>query len=372
MNLDLHDVARTLSPVTLQERLRSRGFALEVGRSGADVVVYHRDGLELDVPLRTDFADYGRRIEELVGLLAAVEKVSPLDLLDTLLEPAGDVLALRVSSEATAIGTIPFEDSLRIRQATKTLLLAAAHSALSAQSWFPRLARSEALGLLGSIQEGQTKRGSFTARFIVPVEPTIGLFDEEDPYGRRVTKLLLRALDGVRRVRALGTYDGLLMLQKEGVSGNLLGALASMAPPGGAGSLELSVSWSRNRPSPKDIVPSVRFPGEALVGLDTAAEAMRGQEKSKGFEVIGYIFRLDRKTQDKDAGGEIMIAPTDGEARELGKISARLDAASYAEAISAHGEGRKVRVIGTLQKAVRRWTLADASAFERYGDADEP
>jgi len=374
VNLDLRDVVRSLSPVTLQEQLRSRGFQVQEDRPHIEgLVVYSRDGIELDVPVRGELGDYARRVEELVELLAAVEKVRPTDLLDTLLQPAGDVLALRVYSEATASGTIPLEDSLRLRQGTKTLLLAAAHSELSAQAWFPRLSRTEAVDLLGSVHEGQTQRGSFTARFIVPVEPTVGqLSIGDEPYGRRVTKLLLRALEGVRRVRALGAYDGLLELQKEGVSGNLLGALASMAPPGRTGSLELSVSWSRNRPAPRDVVPSVRLPGEALAGLDTAAEAMRSQEKSKGFEIVGYVTRLDRENLDRDAAGEIMLAPTDGEARELGRVSMRLDAASYAEAIQAHRDGCKVRVIGTLQKLGRRWTLTEASGFERHGgDSDD-
>lgn len=373
MNLDLREAIRSLSPVTLQEQLRSRGFQLLTDDPGTeDVAVYRRDGIELDVPMRDDFADYSRRVEELVGILAELEKVQPTELLDTLLQPAGDVLALRVHSEATSTGTIPLEDSLRLRQGTKTLLLAAAHSELSARAWFPRLSRTEAVALLASVHEGQTQRGSFTARFIVPVEPTVGqLTIADEPYGRRVTKRLLRALEGVRRVRALGAYDGLLELRNEGVSGNLLGALASMAPPGGAGLLDLSVSWSRNRPAPGGVVTRVRLPGEAFSGLDAAAEAMRSQEKSKGFEVVGYVTRLAREN-DADAHGEIVVAPTEGEARELGRVALRLDAASYAEAIQAHRDGSKVQVVGTLEKVGRRWTLTDASGFGRRGDeADE-
>jgi len=387
VNLDLRDVFRSLSPVILQEQLRNRGFevvdqAVAPGRDARSagaldrLVMYRRGDIKLDVPVRTDLGDYARRVEELVELLAAVEGVPPTDLLDTLLQPAGDVLALRVASEATAAGTIPLDDALRLRQGTKTLLLAAAHSELSAQAWFPRLSRQEAVTLLQTIHEGQTQRGSFTARFIVPVEPTVGQLFDEEPYGRRVTKLLLGALDEVRRVRSLGAYEGLLGLQKAGISGNLLGALASMAPPGRTGSLELSVSWSRNRPAPEGVVARVRLPGEAFVGLHKAAEAMRGRQKSKGFELVGYVTRLDRENvaQNADgekADGEIVVAPTDGDARDLGRVSLRLDAASYAEAIQAHRDGSKVRVIGTLEKVGRRWTLTQASAFERQEGAPD-
>jgi hypothetical protein len=372
MNTDLNHVLRSISPVALQEHLRSRGWALEEDLSEQQgVVVYGRNGVVLDVPLRVDYADYSRRLEEVIGPLARIEGVSTLELVDDLTQPIGDVLALRVQSEMTSSGTIPLEDSIRIRQGAKTMLLAAAHSALSVQPWFPRMSRGEAVALLNSVHEGQTQRGSFTARFIVPTEPMVGQLPlDEDPFGRRVVLLLLKALESVRRVRALGAHEELLGMEKQGVSGNLLSALASMVPPGGTGTLEFAVSWSRNRRRPAGVESRVRFPREAFVGLDAAAEAMRGQGKTLGFEVIGYVTRLDRTTRDKNAPGEVVLAPTEGDARELLRVSAQLDAAAYGEAIKAHQTGATVRVIGTLQKAGRRWILSEASGFERLVEAD--
>ncbi|NJK33112.1 MAG: hypothetical protein HC927_12290 [Deltaproteobacteria bacterium] len=354
----------------MQQHLRSRGWRLKQDLSAQGFALYERNDVEIDVPLRVDYADYARRLEEVLEILASVEKVSPAELIDDLTQPIGDTLAIRVQSEFTTSGTLPLEDSIRVRQGAKALLLSAAHSAVLPQPWFPRMTRTEAVELMNSVQEGQTQRGSFVARFIVPVEPAVGELDlDEEPFGRRVMTLLFRALEGVRHVRSLGAFKELLGMEKQGVSGNLLAALASMVPRGSGGSVEFGVTWARNRRVPS-VNSTVIFPSESLAGLDAVADEMRRRVKTSGFEVIGYVTRLERPEPTADMGGGIALVPTEGETRELKRVSVQLDAASYTNAIEAHKNGTTVRVVGTLQKSGRRWVLADASGFEQIGDGD--
>lgn len=367
MSTELRDAARGIKPGPLQEYLRSRGWHLEKDLSDErGIVLYARDGLVVDVPLRTEYADYERRVAEVLGIVAEVDGRSPLALAGELLQPAGDTLAVRVDSEAARSGTLPLVDSIRLREGTKNLLLASAHSAISPQAYFPRMARSDAATFLASVREAPNERGSFVARFVVPVEPAVGeqIELDDDPFGRRVMKLLMQALDGVRRVRSLGAYDDLLAMEDRGVSGNLLAALAAMRTAIGAGSLELSVSWARNRKPPERLASRVQLPAEALDGLDAVAEQMRGRAQAKGFALVGYVTRLDRAVE-VDAPGDIVLVPTGEDWRDLRRVSVHLDAESYKEAIAAHQTGVPVRVVGTLRKIGRRWTLGDASGFER-------
>ncbi len=247
---------------------------------------------------------------EVLAIVAEVEETTPLALAGELSQPAGDVLAVRGQSELARSGNFPLTESIRLREGTKNLLLASAHSAISPQAYFPRMSRNDAPALLASVREGQNQRGSFVARFIVPVEPAVGrkmTLQEEEPYGRRVMKLLMQALDGVRRVRGVGAYDELLSMQGQGVSGNLLAALAGMRSAVGAGALELSVSWARNRKPPAAKLPSaVCFPAEALDGLDAVAEEMRGRAQTKGFALEGIVTRLDREGEAR-APGDIVL-----------------------------------------------------------------
>lgn len=366
MKLDLRTELRALSPVTLQEQLRSRGWLQQGATPYA--VVYRRGNDELDVPLRADYADYARRVEELLEVLAAIEGVRATDLLESLIQPEGDTLALRLVSPVTETGTIPLEDSLRVRQGMKTMILAAAHSALSPQPWFARLTQKEPMTLLAGLREGQSQRGSFTMRCIVPVSAPVGQLDLEDPYGRTVTRLLLGALEKIQQVRSHGDREGLLQLHDQGVSGNLLAALANMSPPGGSGALEISVSWARSRPSPTEASTTVHFPVQAFDGLMEAALAMRERVKARGFEVTGYVTRLEQGVGLQRQTGDVVIAPTEGDARELGNVFVRLSQADYLEAIEAHKEGTRVHVLGTLEKKGRRWTLSDPTGFERFAD----
>lgn len=379
MSIDLRDAARSIKPVPLQEYLRSRGWTVEEDLAErVGVVVYAKDGLSVDVPQRTDFADYTRRVAELLELLAEVEHKRPLALIEELTQPAGDVLGVRVDSELARSGTLPLTDSIRLREATKNLLLASAHSTITPQAYFPRMSRADAAALVASVREGQNQRGSFVARFIVPVDPAVGQQQsllEDEPFGRRVMKLLMRALDGVHRVRSLGAYDDLLSMENQGVSGNLLAALSAMRGSIGRGSLELSVSWSRNRKAPEKFPSQVQFPAEALDGLDAVVDQMRGRAQTKGFRLEGYVTKLSRPAGEADAPGDIVLVPSGPDIAELRQVSVHLDAEDYKDAIVAHQSGSSVQVVGTLQKQGRRWVLDDASGFERVpaedGDSDE-
>lgn len=370
MNIDLRVVLQKLDPVTLQEQLRSRGWRVDDTAASKHALTYRRGGDELDVPLRPDLADYGRRVEELVGLLAALDGVTPTALLDDLLQPEGDTLAVRIDSPLTDSGTIPLDESIRIRQGMRSLVLAAAHSATSPQAWYARLTQRDPIALLSTIREGQSQRGSFTMRCIVPVAPPPGTqlaMTPEQPYGRKVTALLIGALASVAHVRSRGDREGLLTLADQGVSGNLLTALGDMAPPGRVGALEISVAWARSIPAPAGAIRCVRLPSTAFDGLREAGAAMRERVKSRGFEVSGYVTHLAQAVDKQGQGGEITLAPT-GEGRELGTLSVSLSQDAYEQAVLAHKVSAQVHVIGTLEKIGRKWVLSEPSGFERCGE----
>lgn len=370
MNIEQTETLGLIQPVVVQEYLRSRGWRLTGDFSARGFVEYQQHGEVAVVPMETQFRDYTRRLRELLELLVATENVAWSSLVNDLTQPLGDVLAVRMDTPPAKAGTLLFEDSLRLRQGARTLLLAAAHSERFAQAWFPRLARGEAVELVNRVQEGQTQRGSFIARFIVPLTPSqseISLGDE--PYGRRVIKLLLRGLEAIRRVRSLGDYDELTRLEKQGVSGNLLAALATMGPSTG-GAVEFSVSWARGRELPTDVPESVYFTNEALAGLDDVADKMRSKVSIPGFEIQGYVTQLVREATDLNAPGEVTLVPSENESRQFARVSVQLDQGSYAKAINAHKQGDLVQATGTLKKAGRRWVIENAVFEVITGDPE--
>src|SRR5262249_11184903 len=157
----------------------------------------------------------------LVDTLAAFEQRSPLDVVGDLLLPPGDAIHCRIQSDVVQSGLIPLEDSIRLRQGQKQLLLACAHSELEAKSHFPRLAHAEAIDLCRACREAPSTRGSYRTTLLVPVDPAVGQ-TSTDPYPRRVTRKLMEALDTTARLCETQDAEGLLSRAKEGVSANFL------------------------------------------------------------------------------------------------------------------------------------------------------
>jgi hypothetical protein len=114
----------------------------------------------------------------------------------------------------------------------------------------------------------------------------------------------------------------------------------------------------------------VQFPAEALDGLDAVAEKMKGLAQTKGFDVVGYVTRLDRPA-DVDAEGDVVLVPIGDDTGDVRRISVHLSAEDYNEAIAAHQTGVPVHVVGTLRKSGRRWFLSHASGFERIPDESD-
>ncbi|MCU0865679.1 MAG: hypothetical protein MUC36_17985 [Planctomycetes bacterium] len=357
MDREILQAAGRLLPVEVQQYLRSRGWQQESVTPDRSAVYRHGDH-EVLVLLRTDLADYSRRGLELLEVIADHEVRSVRQVLDDLSQPPGDVLSLRVESERVISGTVPLGDRLAMGEATRQMLLAAAHSEISRQSYFPRLARRDAMELLASVREAQSQRGSYVSRIIVPVGPALP--DAETPFGRCVVRRLMRALETVRDVRALGQLDPLVGKAEDGVSANLLAALAAFEPTVGRGQLEISVSWSRRCTAPVDINSRIAFPEASLDGLRAVAELMRNRAETPGFDLVGYVTRL--AAEDASAGGKIVIVPTD-DAPGLERVHVQLAANDYQVAVTAHRDGRTVRVIGTLAKAGRTWALQDPYGF---------
>jgi hypothetical protein len=319
--------------------------------------------IKVRVLLDPSFSDYALRMAELVDSLARFENRPFFEVLNDLLIPPGDRLRFRVFSESTRSGTISLDDSIRLRQATRQLFLASAHSTLKPQRHFARLAQAPALELLQECRETQTERGSYVTSLLVPVTPPVGALELEDPYARRVTQTLMGALVETSRSVEAGEPATLLERAEAGVSSNFLAALADMRPSGERSFIEIDASWSRARPEPRLPRSKVRFEQGVFSTFTEAARALRETTPVTGQEIEGFVVRLERPEVDVEQPGELVIA-TQLEDFGSAKVHVRLAAPAYAAAADAHRDGLRVRVLGTLAKTGRRFELREPSGFE--------
>jgi hypothetical protein len=348
-----------LDPATVRQFLRSRGWVYQ-RETLPGVHEYAIERAErrwlIDVPT-LDYGDFARRMAELVELLAQVHSVPVLTLLDDLASPPGDVLELAVVSAAVRDGTVPLADAVRIRQAQRDLILSAAHATLEPRPYFPRMSRREAVELTERCREGQTARGSYRTRLIIPVDPQVGQSDIE-PFGRRVALTLVGAVD--HAVQAVGTdrMADLLTSHERGVSANLLQSLAQLAPPGDDGYTELSLRWSPTRPAPAS-TPRMRIEPWVFPYFRDAARSLRASSPEAGHCLEGYVVRLAREP-DAEAGQIVVLESTEDEG--VRKVQVNLGRESYGLAVEAHRTGGRVRIYGTLRRGRR--TLELEGAYE--------
>jgi len=361
----------SIRPEDAQQYLKHSGWKKADRPHHTGWILYARPapskGEQVTVQLVIDstLADYKRRMAELVEVVAAFERRSPLEVLGDLLLPPSDAIHCRVHSDAAQAGFIPLDDSIRMRQAQRQLLLACAHSELEPKNHFPRLSQGEAVDLVRSCREGPTARGSYVTTLIVPVDPAVDQLSIE-PFARRVTRRLMEALGETARLCETQDTDGLLSRAKLGISANFLLALSELRPPGERSHVEIGIAWSRARPAPVLERPRVRF-SEGVFGLLAGAgQALRDRTPTPGVEVGGFVVRLARGAEPDDAG-EIVIAGELADRPGTSMVHVNLERNDYAAAIDAHKLGLRVRVSGTLKVERRTLRIVKHSGLEVLG-----
>jgi len=366
--LDLPGLA-ALRPVDVQQYLQNHHWQA-ISEPKNDVMRYRlaeassSKEVVVEVLLDPSFADYTRRTAELVDVLSRLEQRSPLEIIDVLSMPPADILQFRICSDLVASGTIPIDDAIRFRQAQRQLLLASAHSALEPRDYYPRLSKAPAVELLSACREGQTARGSYLTRLLVPVAPALGVLPFEEPLGRKTTRLLSTALQEASRILSSGRYERLLEHAAQGLSANFLRALADLKPPGERSFLDFDIHWASSRPLPPAIQGRVRLQEGVFAALTAAAATLSERSPSLGYEIEGYVALLARTAEKADQPGQVQIATTLDDRPGTVMVRVELAPEDYRAALNAHAAAQRVKVLGTLRREGRSWILLQPTGFE--------
>jgi hypothetical protein len=327
------------------------------------------------VPRSREIADYTERMGDIVELLAAVEKRSPLQVLGDLLIPSGDTLRVQVYAPEATRGLLPLEEGLRLIEGARDLLLASACSVRNAASYFPRQAYSEAVEFLQNCQLAQTERGSFIARIVAPVPPQVDRpqatflpedetdFVAREPFARRSTIRLMTALQHVSEAIDTGDLDEILNGVYEGVSSNLCEALGKMEPSGDQSHVKIAMTWSSNRPRvPQRVARSVRFSQSSFGIVKEAGRRLRENADPVRRSVEGLVVSLkaDATLLDDFVGTVVLRSQVGGTSA---RIQVQLNAEDYKRACDAHRDGHTVAVSGVLHREAKFYRLLYPMAF---------
>lgn len=199
------------------------------------------------------------------------------------------------------------------------------------------------------------------ATLIAPVTPELSpsLFDEVDPaadlrdepYERRVTLLLMQALETLRGTLDRGRSEEILRWVPQGVSANLCEALASMSPADVQAHVQITMNWSRNRPRvPSHIRNRVAFAQGEFSVIREAGRRLRAIAQPRRERLEGPIIGLQAEPAQlfEEFQGSVTIrALVDGRSA---RVRFLLRQPEYGQACAAHRDRQRVAITGILHR----------------------
>jgi len=367
---------RALGPLEVAAYLRSTGWR-QVDRLGDRGVVWtftasNGDGFEILLPLNRDLADFLPRMADALSVLERAERRSQLEIVRDLIAAPADVIRIRAQQPESRDGTIPLDDGVELVQRAREMLLAAACAAVQPKAFFPPRKPVEAVAYMEKVRLGQTERGSYVVTLLSRVPPSLEPtksgqthLDVEDPFERRVTQTLARALMAIRKASqdsaTTGDFASFQNAIQAGVSANLCDALAAMA--GGSATaedLEVNFTWSRLRPLETNEPRRILLSADAIPTIEEAGRIFRETSPRQDFELLGFVIGLQR-TDPKQPGRVTVSGFVDETAR---RVTLELAGKDYELAITAHRDRRPIRCLGELVKIGHQFELQNPHHLE--------
>jgi hypothetical protein len=361
-----------ISPMDLTAYLRGRGWVLEVHRDVYSLWSKSEPGrgeFEVLVPSSDRLRDYGLRISAALSVLESAEDRSQLSIARDLGETASDVVRFRLSADDAASGEVPIDYGLKLLQAARDSMLAAASAAVEPRPVFHTRKPAAAATYLSRLQLGQTEVGSYVVALLSRVPPALTAHDTgqlfeppDEPFNRQVTLGLMRSLRAAKTaaasVQVSGELDAMHGAVEAGVSANLCTALASVGSDIELDGLDISVSWARSRPVPTGPDPIVRFSPDDLTILDEAARWLKDLGNVEDYTLYGSVVALE--SEDAEEGKVVVAGLVDGKPR---RVHLELGKPWYAHAIKAHAEHCLIRAVGDIAKHGRTWSMLSPQSF---------
>jgi hypothetical protein len=376
---DRHAI-RALNPRAVVGYLRSRGWDKKRD-FGPNAAVFGTsvDGIdyELLVPIAQQAPDYAQVMEVMLQDLIKVEDRSPYELVSDLSMAAFDVIRVR-SPDADDIGSIRLAAGIELHEHARDMVLYAANAAASKKpraAWRGRRAE-EVDDYLNALRLGQSQRGSFVISLLSPWDFTPAAEREQmdlgfiEPFGRRATKMLGRALEAIKSALQQSATEGVQKpfqaVVKDGVSANLCQALAQIARDGEGA--DVSIRWSLTQPDSGE--PTLRLVREDAQSLTEAAHRLAEVEPLSAIPVQGHITNLKEEQRAYD-GMTTIDALVEGRMRRVFVTFAKDDVRTRDALIDAFKHRKRISFTGELIREGRRLRLENPRDLAVLPETDE-
>lgn len=365
------EILRMIKPHQVKTYALAKGWRRVPGVNGEIVLFDHPQGKwdQLIVHLNESFADYAKRLRDVVENLASFESRPVVEVLNDLIMPDSDILRYCIASKATGRGTIPLMDGFELIEGVKRSILSAACSVVNPVSHHPRMTRTEAQQLLNACELGQTERGSYSVSVSCPlraVEQDQPLLPGSDPFTRLAVETLMRSVSRVVHAIEFDEVPEIYETRPEEpvISANLCDAILRMRSQEDDSHLDVKVSWAVTLPQLKSIPSRVRIKHEYFPIIEDISKYLRPSQPPAQSLFVGYIDNLGGEPgEDGRMQGEATLSVMFEE--QLQVVRVNLSADDWKTAHEALGEHGIVRIKGVLHRGTRVHRITEINEFSR-------
>lgn len=369
------DTLRSVRPREVAAYLRAHQWTEAEYYADRYSTWYHHNGkepVEIMLPLTTEVRDYAARVADLLRALEETERRSQVEIMADIQTINHDVTRIAAEGNDLRDGTIPLKGAAQFVENTYALILAAACSTAQARAVYYSRKPPEATEFIEQVRMGQSERGSYVVTIYAPIPPQLSvsrqpalptLEQREEPFARRVSETLLRALSSVLhaadRAASSGQFEPFLDAVAVGVSANLCDAIVGLHEGSRAEKIRVRTTWSPIRPAPIEIASELVIDSDTIPIIQAAGQHLRETSAREDFHLEGYIVNLARSPEAK--GGEITIAGlVDNEFRN---VHVDVQERDYEQAVRAHRDRLPVSCSGELTKVGRSYKLQNVRNF---------
>lgn len=321
--------------------------------------------VEVILPMTQDLRDYKRRMSEFLEALHIVEERPVTSIITDLLQVNTDKLRIKLNKNSSK--NFPFAKAGALLKRSLDMIIATANSLIESKPYFQSRHPKSVEEYIEKLQMGHTERGSFIITVHSPVPPRLGHGVDEEPFERLVIERLSNLLLLSNQIANIGEADAFSKAVEDGISANFCEAVADIVQLSDSEQANFGFSWSPSRAVSRSMESNILLRQDTADVLKEAGKYLRANIPEEGAEVIGYVVRLDKNPNVEH--GEVKLLDVFDEQNRYIYLS--LENELYKQAIKAHSEGLRVRVIGDLEKKGRKNILHKIVKFNLLPTEDE-
>ncbi len=310
----------SLSIVSLRSYLNSCGWNNEGPWGGRPAIIYAKEHegqrWEILVPIRDTISDYAESMAQSVGVLAAVEERSQLDVFYDLSASGADVIRMS-SVNGMAEEPLSLRQSASLLNDAYNMLAASARAVEKPQPAYRGKMSSDVADFLDKVRPIPSHFKGYALTLHSPVP--VGFQRQEDmgddfyaPFSRLATNKLAQGLEytrkAIERVISDDTLEPFRQAVDHGVSANLCDAVAELAKKGRGINIELIRADVRPSSAPDS---RFQFSSTSADILVEAAKSFRRNEPSYDEQIVAQVVRLEREPDEFD-GKATIVSVWDG------------------------------------------------------------